>query len=211
MSLLVEVQEATPAGRRPYLTLGIVAASHSAVHMYAALMPIIFPQAMARFGFNYAQLGLMLGLGNGLSSLMQGIYGFLTRRVNAAGDPRRRKHCVGGKHVPDGAGRRDRLLFCVQCHGPGELQPAAPGGEFTVSESFGKKLRGTAFAINFAGGNAGTVFIPFLGTLAVAALGWRGSLSLFAAFGRPDLPAVNSRTEEGWRRNRCRKRRGEVR
>lgn len=150
--------------------------------MYTALMPIIFPHAMAQFGFSYAQLGLMLGLGNGLSSLMQGIYGFLTRRVM-------RRVILGAGNVALAASMFLTALtggsasfFIFNILGRVSCSPQHPVGNSLVSEAFGKRLRGTAFAVNFAGGNAGTVLVPFLGTLAVAAIGWRWGLSFFALF-----------------------------
>jgi len=173
-------QESPASKRRPYLTLGMVAAAHSVTHMYVALMPIIYPLAMAQFGFNYAQLGFMVGLGNAFSSLLQGIYGFLTRRVL-------RRALLGLGNVFLAVSMFLTALsggffsfFCYNLFGRISLSPQHPVGNSLVSESFGKKLRGTAFAVNFAGGNAGTVLIPSLGTLAVATLGWRQSLSLFA-------------------------------
>lgn len=176
----VREQETETAVGRPYLTLVLVAVSHSASHMYTALMPIIFPHAMAQFGFSYSQLGLMLGLSNGLSSLLQGIYGFLSRRVM-------RRVILGAGNVMLALSMFLTALaggfpsfFAFNVLGRISYSPQHPVGNSLVSESFGKKLRGTAFAINFAGGNAGTLLIPVLGTAAVVSLGWQASLSLFA-------------------------------
>lgn len=172
--------ETAHAGRQSYLGLGMVAASHAVTHMYTALMPIIFPQAMVQLGFSYSQLGLMLGLGNGLSSLFQGAYGFLARRVM-------RRAILGAGNIllavsmvltAVSGGFVSFSAFNIM--GRVSYSPQHPVGNSLVSEYFGKKLRGTAFSINFAVANAGTVLVPFLGTLAVAALGWRESLVLFA-------------------------------
>lgn len=53
-------------------------------------------------------------------------------------------------------------------------------GNSLVAESFGRKLRGTAFGINFAGGNLGMVLVPVLGTMAVSVFGWRRTMEFFA-------------------------------
>lgn len=180
MSLPAEVRETAPAGKGSYLTLAMVAASHSVTHMYTALMPIIYPHAMAQLGFNYAQLGLMLGLGNGLSSLMQGVCGFLSRRVM-------RRVILGSGNIALAASMfltaftgGYASFFLLNILGRISYSPQHPVGNSLISEAFGRRLRGTAFAVNFAGANAGTVLVPFLGTLAVVALGWRGSLIIFA-------------------------------
>lgn len=81
LSTPVVVQEKATEKARAYRTLGIVAFAHAVTHMFSALMPIIYPLAMQEFGFDYAQLGIMLGLGNALMGLAQGVYGFLTRLV----------------------------------------------------------------------------------------------------------------------------------
>ena len=180
MSTPLATPEAAPGKRGPYLTLSLVAASHSVNHMFAALMPIIYPPAMDFFGFSYAQLGIMVGIGNTIMSLMQGVFGFLTGKVL-------RRVLLGlgsillavsmslmslsGSFLP---------FFLLNILARVSGSPQHPVGNSLVAESFGKKLRGTAFAVNFAGGNAGTLLIPSLGTLALAYLGWRGVLQIFA-------------------------------
>ncbi len=180
MSTSAAIQEVPSVKRRPYLTLGAVAAAHSATHMYNALMPIIYPQVMAEFGFSYAQLGLMLALGNSLSSILQGIYGFLSRRV-----PRPILLGLGNVVLAISMFLTAVVggfpsFFGLNVLSRMSQSPQHPVGNSLISETFGKKLRGTAFAINFAGGNAGTLLVPSLGTLALAVLGWRQSLMVFA-------------------------------
>ncbi|MCL5959076.1 MAG: MFS transporter [Chloroflexi bacterium] len=181
MSTPAAVQEIPSAKRSPYRTLGFVAAAHSVTHMYSALMPIIYPHVMAEFGFSYAQLGLMLAVGNSVSSLLQGIYGFLTRVV-----PRRMLLGFGNVFLAismclTALAGGFPTFFAFNLLGRMSQSPQHPVGNSLISDGFGKKLRGTAFAINFAGGNAGTLLIPSLGTLALVAFGWRASMAIFAA------------------------------
>lgn len=58
--------------------------------------------------------------------------------------------------------------------------PQHPVGNSLISDGFDKKNRGTAFAINFAGGNCGSLLVPFLGTLVLVTYGWRATMMVFA-------------------------------
>ncbi len=166
--------------RKRYRTLALVALSHAASHAYSALMPIVYPFIMAEYGLNYAQLGFITGLGNTLMSLLQGVFAFVMHKV-----PRRVLLAAGNFLMAVSTALMPLFGGFVPFFGFNVLarissSPQHPVGNSLVAENFGKKLRGTAFAINFAGGNAGTLLVPALGTVGVAMLGWRSTLGIFA-------------------------------
>ncbi|HBW36619.1 MAG TPA: hypothetical protein DEF89_15470 [Desulfosporosinus sp.] len=175
------VDSQTPITKKQgYYTLILVAISHSVSHMYAALMTILYPSIMAEFGFGYTQLGFMVGLGNTLQSLMQGVYVFIMRRIYRkvllASGNFLLALCVGLMTLTSGL----VPFFIVQVLARVSTSSQDPVGNSFVAEDFGKKLRGTAFAVNFAGGNVGTLIVPVLGTIGLATFGWRTTLLIFA-------------------------------
>ena len=166
--------------KQGYHTLILVALSHSVSHMYAALMPILYPSIMAEFGFGYTQLGFMVGVGNTLQSLMQGVYVFLMRRIY-----RKVLLASGNFLLALSVGLMTLTggvvpFSIVQVLARVSTSSQDPVGNSFVAEGFGKKLRGTAFALNFAGGNVGTLIVPVLGTIGLATFGWRTTLLIFA-------------------------------
>ncbi|GAB6173989.1 hypothetical protein JCM15765_34670 [Paradesulfitobacterium aromaticivorans] len=189
-------------------TLGLVSLSHAVSHAFSALMPIVYPPLMQELGFGYAQLGLMVGVGNTFMSLLQGIYAFLMHRVR-----RRILLTIGNVLLAVSIALMPLVggfaaFFFLNVLARISNSPQHPVGNSLVAENFGKKMRGTAFAINFAGGNAGTLLVPALGTAGVAMLGWRATLGIFAgvafivglsslAITEGPLPASSSENDRG--------------
>lgn len=174
------VPSQTAPEKKGIRTLALVSISHAISHAFSALMPIVYPPIMQELGFGYAQLGLMVGVGNTFMSVLQGIYAFLMHRVRrrillTLGNVLLALSCAlmpltGGFAV----------FFFLNVLARISNSPQHPVGNSLVAEHFGKKMRGTAFAINFAGGNAGTLLVPALGTAGVAMLGWRITLGIFS-------------------------------
>lgn len=179
MGNIVVGQEQGPE-KKKYRTLGLVDMNHATTHMFSALMPIVYPSIMQEYGFGYAQLGFMVGLGNTAMSLLQGAYAFMMhrvlRKVLLASGNLLLAISVGLMAITGGFVPFFFLNFLARVSN----SPQHPVGNSLVAENFGKKLRGTAFAVNFAGGNAGTLLVPALGTLGIATLGWRSTLGIFS-------------------------------
>ncbi len=173
------LESVSPPGH-PKRILGAVALTHSVTHMQSAFLPMIYPFVMSQFGFTYGDLGLMSGIGNALGNATQGVHGFTVRRFY-------RRTLLGAGNIVLGftvlltalAGTFP-LFFAANVLGQIARSPQHPVGASLVAESFGKRLRGTALALDFAGGNLGTVFVPLVGAFAIAAFGWRDSLAAFA-------------------------------
>ncbi|MHB9149148.1 MAG: MFS transporter [Thermoleophilia bacterium] len=167
-------------GAHPRRVLGAVALAHSVTHMQSAFLPMIYPFVMSHFGLTYGDLGLMSGIGNALGNATQGVHGFTVRRfyrrtILAVGNI-----LLGVAVVLSALAGSFPLFFAANVLGQIARSPQHPVGASLVAASFGTRLRGTALALDFAGGNLGTVLVPLVGALAIAAFGWRGSLAGFA-------------------------------
>lgn len=162
---------------KPYRVLGVVAASHSATHMRAAFLPMVYPFVMAQFGLTYSDIGLMTGAGAAVGNVMQGVYGFAVRRffrrtIFAAGNI-----MLGISVLLMAAAGSFPVFFAFAVLGQVSKSPQHPVGASLIADAFGRKLRGTVLALDIAGGNLGTVLIPLVGVLAIGAFGWRQSLA----------------------------------
>ena len=56
--------------------------------------------------------------------------------------------------------------------------PQHPVGNALLADQYPARRIGTAIAVHVAGGNLGTVFIGFAAALAIATIGWRGSVAV---------------------------------
>lgn len=178
-------KRAGPSGARAafagsYRLLGVVAAAHSVSHMHAALLPIIYPMVMTEFGLDYAALGLIMAVGDALGNLLQGTYGSLSKRVMRRTLLGLGNLMLGVSMVVTAASVGFASFLSGNVLGRLAKSPQHPVGSSLIADSFGKRLRGRALAVDFAGGNAGTLLVPFLGTYLVAAYGWRTALVAFA-------------------------------
>ncbi len=163
-----------------YGILILVSASHAVAHMYTSLMPLIYPLAMQEFHFNYSQLGILIGIGTiigGLTQLAFGYFGrFALRKTLLAA-----QNWVTALFLGLIALTTGYLPFLGANIGARIAQsPQHPVGNSLVADTFGKKLRGSAFAINFAGGNIGAVAVPMVATFLILQVGWRWTVAIFA-------------------------------
>ena len=146
-----------------YRTLGIVAAAHSVTHMQAALMPLLYPLIMSQFGLTYGDIGLMTGVSRAVGNVAQGAHGFTVRRFF-------RRTLLGAGNLLLGvailmmalAGSFP-LFFAFSVLAQLAKSPQHPIGTSLVADVFGRRLRGSALAVDFAGGNLGWSSCPSQG------------------------------------------------
>ena len=62
--------------------------------------------------------------------------------------------------------------------------PQHPVGNALLSDTFPPERRGFAISTHIAGGNVGTVLVPFVGGALLATIGWQATLAVFG------IPAV---------------------
>jgi MFS family permease len=110
---------------------------------------------------------------------MQLAYGVLPRIVA-------RPVLLGGGQIVFGAA----LLLSGLAQGIGQLlgavsisrvgaSPQHPVGNAVLSDSFPEERRGFAISAHIAGGNVGTILVPFVGGALLLAVGWQATLALF--------------------------------
>lgn len=164
----------------PYALLTLVSAAHAMTHMYAALLPLTYPFIIQEFDINYTLLGAMMGVASLMGGLLQFVFGYVSRYIP-------RKVLIGGGNFLLGlstawGGSAPGFTHYALARWTAAVvtSPQHPVGNSMIADRFGKKLRGLALAINYAGGNAGTLLVPLIGAFLIASVGWRQTMILFA-------------------------------
>jgi MFS transporter, FSR family, fosmidomycin resistance protein len=165
------------------MVVGLVSLAHAISHAYGAILPLILPALREELHLTYAQIGLMFTLSNLVWGPLQLGFGILGRYYS-------RKRILGLGHICQGLAIGGTAL----AQSFGSLltwrvfsriadAPQHPIGNALISQSFTAERRGLGFALNTAGANLGTVAVPALGGLLIAAFGWRSTLALFGLVG----------------------------
>ncbi len=169
-----------------WVVLTLVSASHAVIHAYSALLPWIYPLAVADLHFSLTALGIMVGAANLTGGFLQLGAGALSRTV-------RRHALVGWGAVLLGASGIATALAAnfaqfvlANVAARAVTSTQHPLGNSLLSDLYGRARRGTAIASHVAGGNLGTVLLTPGAALLVGAWGWRSALMLMT------VPAVVS-------------------
>jgi len=164
---------------RPNLTLGLLALAHSLIHMQSALMPLVYLAVIDQFGLNEAAIGLFIAVTTAVGGGMQLSYGLLTRYVA-------RPVLIGVGQLVFGlslvlaglASSVGQLLAAISAARIG-ASPQHPVGNGILADAYPAERRGFAISTHIAGGNVGTILVPFVGGALLAAVGWNTTLLLF--------------------------------
>ncbi len=167
------------AAARPNLTLGLLSLAHSLIHMQSALMPLVYIAVIDQFGLDEAAIGLFIAVTTAVGGGMQLSYGLLTRYVA-------RPVLIGVGHTVFGlslvaaglASTVTQLLAALSAARVG-ASPQHPVGNAILADAYAPERRGFAISTHIAGGNVGTILVPFIGGALLAAVGWNTTLLLF--------------------------------
>jgi MFS family permease len=168
----------------PGVTLGLLASGHAAIHAVSALLPLVYAVVIVEFGLDERDIGIFIAITTAVGGTMQLAYGVLTRYIA-------RPALLAGGQLVFGLGMLagglassiGQLLGAVSVSRVG-ASPQHPVGNALLSDTFPTERRGFAISAHIAGGNVGTVIVPFVGGALLATVGWQATL---AAFGVPAL------------------------
>jgi MFS family permease len=189
-----ELAALPPADARANLIT--ISAAHAVLHGVSILMPLIFPILHDQYGFSYTQIGL-IGTVSGLAGgLLQLVFGYLSRSV-----PRKVLIGVGNLVVALATFMTATAVTFLPWLGWSSLRgvggaPQHPAGNSILADSYGARRRGFAIAGHVAGGNVGTLLVPFIGAALIKAFGWQPTLMIFALPGLAAGSAVLLLTRE---------------
>lgn len=167
------------AAARPNLTLGLLSLAHSLIHMQSALMPLVYIAVIDQFGLDEAAIGLFIAVTTAVGGGMQLSYGLLTRYVARPAIIGVGQIVFGLSLVAAGlASTVTQLLAAISGARVG-ASPQHPVGNGILADAYPAERRGFAISTHIAGGNLGTVAVPFIGGALLAAVGWNATLLLF--------------------------------
>ncbi len=163
----------------PGVTLALLSLAHAVIHAQSALMPIIYPILIIKFGLDARAIGLFIAVTTAVGGSMQLLYGFLIRWIA-------RPALLAGGQLIFGAGLLigglstsvGQLLGAISLSRIG-ASPQHTVGNALLSDIYPPRRRGFAISAHIAGGNIGTVLVPFIGLALINSVGWNGTLALF--------------------------------
>ena len=160
----------TPAERTTVLWLTNV--SHAVNHFQNGMLSVLYLPIMEELGFGYAQLGLLQAIRNMLSSVTQGLYGFLTPFF-------RRTRILAVANMVLGLGvMLSGFAFSFWSFIGARVFAATgssaqhPIGASLLSGYYPDK-RGTVLALNSSIASVGSFFAPLVAGFMLFYMGWR--------------------------------------
>ena len=154
----------------------LIGTNHCLSHFYALTLPPLFLVWQSAFGVSFSELGLAVALMGLTSAGLQTPLGFLVDRHGA------RRFLIGGSLAMSlgillmgftTSFWQILLLAVVSGAGNAVIHPA----DYAIlSGSMRKEVIGRSFALHTFSGNAGFVLAPFVVSLLLALIGWRGAL-----------------------------------
>lgn len=148
--------------------------AHGIQHFYVAGLAVTFPFVVAQFHVSYAVLGLWLSVAGLLGGLLQAAAGLL-RRAGARAVLTAQDVAMGGTALLGAVAPGFVVFGSARILGALVSWPQHPVGSAYLSDRFPDR-RATALSWHTAGGSIGTVAVPALMSLVVAAAGWRWAL-----------------------------------
>ena len=164
---------------RPGVALVLLSLSHAVIHAQSALMPLLYPIVVIQFGLDARAIGLFIAITTAVGGSMQLLYGFLIRWVARPALLAGGQLIFGASMLAAGfASSVGQLLGAISLARIG-ASPQHPVGNALLSDLFPQERRGFAISAHIAGGNIGTVLVPFVGLALIGAVGWNATLALF--------------------------------
>ncbi len=160
--------------------LTLVSAAHAVIHAIAVLMPLIYPLIQKEYNLSYTQIGLIIAIPNAVGGLLQIGCGLLSRYVLRKAMLGVGSMLVGVSTFFTGTitGYWSLMTWSIFSRIAGA--PQHPIGSSYLTDRYGHRRHGYALAWHVAGGNIGTLAVPFIAGPLLGIWGWRPVLYLAA-------------------------------
>ena len=163
----------------PGLTLALLSSGHAAIHALSALLPLVYAIVIVEFGLDERDIGTFIAITTAVGGTMQLAYGVLTRYVARPALLAGGQLVFGLALLVGGLSQSiGQLLGAISVTRIG-ASPQHPVGNALLSDSYPAERRGFAISTHIAGGNVGTVLVPFVGGALLATIGWQATLAVF--------------------------------
>jgi MFS family permease len=163
----------------PGVTLALLSTGHAAIHALSALLPLIYAIVIVEYGLDERDIGTFIAITTAVGGTMQLAYGVLTRYVARPVLLASGQLIFGlGLLVGGLSSSIGHLLGAISVTRIG-ASPQHPVGNALLSDTYPEARRGFAISAHIAGGNVGTVLVPFVGGALLATIGWQATLAVF--------------------------------
>ena len=164
--------QAEPSAQEKQAMLHLTNASHAVNHFQIQMMSMLYPAIMAELGLSYTAVGALSAVCSVLSSISQGLYGFLTPFVS-----RCRLLGFGNLGIALGtllSGLAGSYPMLIVARGVASIGSSAqhPVG-YGILASYFPKRRGAVMALNTSVSQVGTLVATPIATAMLLVMGWR--------------------------------------
>ena len=164
---------------RPGVALGLLSLAHAVIHAQSALLPLLYPIVVVQFGLDARAIGLFIAITTAVGGSMQLLYGLLTRWIARPALLAGGQLIFGTSLLLGGLSSSIWQLLAAVSGARIGASPQHPVGNAILSDLYPQERRGFAISVHIAGGNIGTVLVPFVGLALIGAVGWNATLALF--------------------------------
>ncbi len=175
MAVLPRLDRGAPARGRELV--GLITFSHALQHLYAAVLPLAYPLAVAEFHASYTALGVLLGAVGVVGGLLQGVAG-VYQRITARVVLTVQQLGLAITLATSGLAPSFPIFGVGRFLGAIVSSPQHPVGNAVLSRHFPER-RGTVLSWHTTGGNIGTLVVPLIASVVIARFGWRAALLVF--------------------------------
>jgi MFS family permease len=161
------------------VALGLLSLAHAVIHAQSALLPLLYPIVVIQFGLDARAIGLFIAITTAVGGSMQLLYGLLTRWIARPALLAAGQLIFGTSLILGGLSSSIGQLLAAISGARIGASPQHPVGNAILSDLYPQERRGFAISVHIAGGNIGTVLVPFVGLALIGAVGWNATLALF--------------------------------
>ena len=164
--------ENVPTKREKSVMLHLSNVSHGVNHFQNQMLTMLYPAIMLELGMSYTEVGVLSAIRSVLSSIMQGLYGFITPFVSRCKILGFANFGIAIGTFLSGVALTFPMLVVARCVSALGSSAQHPVG-YSILTSYFPKARGAAIAINTSASNVGSLLAVPLATALLLIMGWR--------------------------------------